>query len=247
MLEKEPQFEKPLEVPGISQEDLSALQENKAFLSFVEKFKSLQQDAEQKGIDISQAINYLEKGEGSPVLVREALSKLAQKDVEGLERAAARSSRPLSDREKAEIEQKTKYGETLEDFNFFMGLPALRKKTEAKNVGLPQESPVARKTVEEILRERSEYSPEREKKAIEAREEFQKSMWDDLREYARLLQEGVERTPEVQEKIDHYIDLLEERAVGLAERYEISRYEIFKPEDHPRRYLDEEYTEGGEL
>ena len=243
----DPQIGKQPEKPEISREDFSALQENRAFLGFVEEFKSLQQGAEKKGIDISQAINYLEKGEGNPDLVRDVLLRLAQEDIEESKDVAERSGRPLSDRERAGIEAQTKHGKVLQEFNFFMKLPSLKKKIEADNAGASQQTSVEKGVLEKILRAGKEYSEEWIKKILPARKEFQKSMWDELRKYADLLQDGAERTPEVQEKIDYYIDLLTEKAAELAAQHGIARDEIFKVQDPAERYIDEEYIRGDDL
>ena len=240
-------FEKPQEGSGIIKEELLALRENEAFLSFVERFKSLQQEAEKEGIDINKAISYLETGQGTPDLVEKALSDLRQKDVDRFKQAAESSGRPLSEEEITEIGQKTPYGKILEDFKFFTGLPKMKKKVEAKSLSRSGPGPFERVTIKQILREDRERSEEWENKVIKSREEFQRSMWDELREYAGFIREGVERTPEVQEEIDRCIDLLTEKATELSSEAGIGRNEIFSEEKDPDWYISQDYIKGGDF
>jgi hypothetical protein len=241
------QFEKPLETPEISKKDFLALRENQAFLSFIEKFKSLQEEAGQKGIDISEAINYLEKGEGSPELVRNVLSGLAQKDIGEFKQAVESSSRPLSEQEIMEIESQTKHGKILEEFNFFMGFPGLKKKIETERIAQPQQAPIEGWTMKEILQGRSEYSAEWAKKVLKARKEFQESMWDELRKYVDLWQSKEGLTPQVREEITDSCELLMRKAAKLADQYKIGWHEIFSVEKDFEWYISKDYIEGGDF
>lgn len=237
-------FENPPEDRAISKEDLLTLRENQEFLGFVERFKSLQKDAAQKGIDISGAINYLETGEGAPDLVEQALRRLGQEDIEGFKRAAERSGRSLSEEEIAEIEQKIPSGAILKDFNFFMNLPGMKKKIGAESGGRPAKGSPENITLKQILREGRERSEEWEQKVLKARGEFQKSTWDELREYARLVHGEEKSAPEIRETIDYYIDLLRKRAAEVADRNGVGRYEIFDEEKDPELYIDRDYVKG---
>lgn len=251
MAEKfEPKLEKPKEALDISKEDFLALRQNEAFLNFVEKIKSSKEDAEQKGIDISQAINYLETGEGGPDLVKKALGDLTQKDIEEFKRAAEHSGSPMSEREIEALGPKTKYGPTLGEFKFFMHLPGLKKKIEAKEAGRPQHPSVERMTVRKILQEGRERSPDWEKKVLQARKEFQESTWDYLRKYVELWQLIEKRGSVSADIIEEAIDLCEflmKKAVSLAEQHQIGRDEIFNSEKYPEWYISKEYVEGGDF
>jgi len=66
--------------------EFSALFEDEKFLTFVEKFRTLEKEAKETGVDISETLKYLENGEGSPSSVKKALSELARKKTEILEK-----------------------------------------------------------------------------------------------------------------------------------------------------------------
>ena len=244
-------FEKPQEGSGIIKEELLALRENEAFLSFVERFKSLQQEAEKEGIDINKAISYLETGQGTPDLVERALSDLRQKDVDRFKQAAESSGRPLSEEEITEIGQKTPYGKILEDFKFFTGLPKMKKKVEAKSVSRSGPEFVGDITLKKILESKSEgieqgkkmISPEWEDKVLDARREFQADMIKELEKYAELWQNQEGLTPEIRKKIGFYMRLLTEKAATLALQHRINLGEIFTPEKDFKWYIGKEYTE----
>ena len=224
-----------------------ALRENQAFLNFVEGIKALQKEAEDRGVDLSKAIAYLEKGEASPDLLRIALSELAQKDAEEFKRVAESSGRPMSKKEISETEPRTKYGKIIEEFNFFMVLPTRKKKIEFQKTHWSKEEPLERKTLKEILQEGNKYSAEWAEKVLGAREEFQRTMWDELRKYVELWQSKEGLTPPIREELTHYSELLMQTAGDLAERYGIGRYEIFNPEKDFEWYISKGYVGGNDF
>jgi len=245
----DPKIEKQGEVFEVSKEDLLALRENKAFLNFVDKVKSLQEDVKKKGVDISKAMSYLETGEGAPDLVEQVLVELRQKDIEAFKKAADRSGRPVSEKEIEEIGSKTKHGIILEEFEFFMNLPRLKRRADFKKVAQPQDSLTERMTVKKMLQKGKEYSAEWEAKVLKAREEFQKNMWDHLRQYAEFWKKAEKEglTPEIREEINDLCEFLTKEALYLSERYEIGRDELFIAEKYPEWYISQDYIKGGDF
>jgi len=247
-------FEKP------TKEEFLALLKNKDYLDFVKKIKSLKYDAAKMGINLEETIKYLETGEGNPDIVRVALSKLIDKDAEEFKSATVRRGSPLSEKEIAEIRSKTKHGKLLGDFEFFMSLPALKRKIEAKKEEIDkssQETITEEKITKEILPERPLGEPWVIKwesqpwnlRVVKAREEFQKNMWDTLRivadfykrfEHSSLPEEEIK---EIQDKIDYYVKVLETGAEELANKYKISRGEIYSPEEPFDWYFTKQYLE----
>jgi len=245
--------------------EFSALFEDEKFLTFVEKFRTLEKEAKETGVDISEALKYLENGEGSPSSVKKALSELARKKTEILEKETGERNLISSEGESKLILAKVKYRyeRLLTEFELLAEKREvlLEKLTRAKEKYEKRGSQPGRETIsksekgeislEEILKERmpeERKSPVWELKVEEAKKEFQRDMRELLSERYELFSSLGKREKSGSEELDtvNRVDKIDQQllkaARELAEKYEICWEEIFNPAANWRRQGPEEDT-----
>lgn len=252
------------------------------FSDFLIKFRPLEEEAKELGVDVDGAIKFLETGEGDPKIVVETISDIREQRLqEGKEKIESvitpEGNKLLTNKEEWDLivaKIKHKYYEISDEFerllepfqriiekarienrgraedkNFSAGRENVRK----EEISAKDLADLARETKQAIERDisRGQESPEWTAKVKKAREEFQKSIWDTLRIVVDLYKElgkaadSDEKSKEILDKINFYNKSLEMRAEELANGFQISRGEIFRPEENPEKYLSREYVDRG--
>ena len=119
--------EKPEEAEALrplTREEFSGLLKLGDYRDFVKRIKAFEGEARERGVDLTEALRYLETGEGNSSAVRSAFLELRNKETDIDIEKVKKEKLFGSDKELGEfLEKTTKWGKFLEDFDFFMELP----------------------------------------------------------------------------------------------------------------------------
>ncbi len=218
-----------------SRELYSELLETKMFKEFVNNVKSFESEAKQKGVDLTEALKFLETGEGDPSVVRKLFSELSRKEVD-VEKVK-RENLVSSEEELERVLALTKWGKILSEFEFFIKTIESKKHYKEEH------------KAEKILSPPEKNAPKWESVAwIERRQLAKKTFFEDMKDDLKKRDKSFEiignpsSSPhdfkEARETIDEVEEKIKKKRKELADEYNISEGEIYSLGDSSKTGLD---------